>query len=251
MGDFRDVVSNLEKGSFDAVVIDVYDHRGYVKPAYEEPWIHRYLELVRKGGRLLLHCIDPTATLLALNLPIPATVASPLRELLTLRDIAFGAAVEVYIIPLWTTYLVWIGPAPDPISDPLCSPAVAWLDKFLRKRLLPIPALPGDTYSPRSWAPSILGELETAVMQTTFQRMAWLQPLTVQLFDELEKVLRPRAQYSGKDIDDILLNLANLGGRTVLAKHYAVSFLHTLKGDLVAAEKAVEGPPLRFAGWLL
>ncbi len=30
-----------------------------------------------------------------------------------------------------------------------------------------------------------------------------------------------------------------------------MSFLHVLKGDFFAAKNAVEGPPLRFAGWLL
>ncbi len=251
VGDFHDVLDTLEEGSFDAILVDVYDNHGYVKSAYEEPWIHRYFNLLRAGGRLLLHCVDPTAMLLALNLPIPGDLMSPLREWLTLHNTWWGDSVEVYVVPLWTTYLVWFGPAPGPISEPLPNPAATWIDQFFRKRFLPVYALPGDEYRPRSWTFDALTNLEAEVLQTVFRRMPWVEPLTTRMFAELAQVLRPRAPYTIDTIDAIILNMEQRGDRSILATCHAISFLKALKGDFGEALLDSDCLPFRFGGWLL
>ena len=249
-GDFRDVLGTYESRAFDAILVDVYAGQGYVKSAYEEPWMRHYLRLLRPGGRLLLHCIDPTAMLLALNVPVPADLKSPLREWLTLHE-TLEEPVDVYVIPLWTTYLVWFGPAPNPLSSVRLNPAVAWVDQFFRKRLLSISALPGDVYHPESWTPHSLNALESAMLKNVFQRMPWLEPLIASMFRELGRVLRPRAQYTNQTVDEILDSLQQLGEVPVLSKHHAASFLHALKGDFGLASEELNRLPFRFGGWLL
>ncbi len=121
---------DLIKSKYDTIVIDVYDNRGYVDDAYDTEWISNFLKLRKNNGKVLFHCIDFTATLLAANITIPSI---PSFLISMIKRIRLITKEPIYIVPLWSTYLVWIGPYPKKIHSKL--PQIQWVDRFFRSRI--------------------------------------------------------------------------------------------------------------------
>lgn len=137
-GDFRESLRNIYT-DFKTIIVDVYNEQGYVEEAYDTEWIEKYLSLKNKDGILILHCLDILGTLTAAGISIPK-VSTILNSLISsVRKITNE---EIYIVPLWTSYLLWIGPFPERIETNVKE--LKWLDKFFRLRMCSVESLGKD-----------------------------------------------------------------------------------------------------------
>lgn len=159
-GDFRKNIGNINS-KFDLVMVDVYSAVGYVDDAYDIEWIKTFLSKRKSNGRIVFHCVDTVGSLIALGSSIPklpSVLGTMLKRIRALTD------DKIYIIPLWSSYLLWIGEPPFRIKTNKVS--LEWLNRFLLARMIEID-LPEESSMvlPRPWTYTKISENDNVLLK--------------------------------------------------------------------------------------
>ncbi|MBI3660951.1 hypothetical protein HY230_10855 [Candidatus Acetothermia bacterium] len=100
--DARDYVASC-KSHFDAIIVDVYDDKGYVNELYRLPGLKHLLSCLSDRGTLVLHCLDPMMKFRSLG-----SLISPPPESATLRimEEILQLGLQTCIYPSWTSAMI-------------------------------------------------------------------------------------------------------------------------------------------------
>ncbi|GGE69550.1 hypothetical protein [Priestia taiwanensis] len=239
--DFRSGLADI-KSTFDTVIIDVYDEDGYVDDAYDVEWMKTYLSLRKKNGRVVFHCMDLLATLLAAEVPLPTTPTILSTMLHRIRSVTDE---PVYIVPLWSSYLLWIGPPPERIETNI--PHVQWLDSFLCSRMKLVDVSESKSIFSRPWTYTNIAEVNSNVLLELKQSV----PELLERFNTLVEVMGPVLQKPPTD-DQIYSAINSLQGSALCEARniHALSFLYAMLGNWQDSSKGLEEKNLEFLGWL-
>lgn len=239
--DFKEGLLQMQF-KFDTIIIDVYDENGYVDDAYDVEWIENYLSLRKKNGKVVFHCMDIIGSLLAAEVPLPTTptiLSTMLQRIRTVTD------EQIFIVPLWSSYLLWIGPHPNKIETVI--PQVKWLDSFLRYRMNSID-IPDQNISvlSRPWTYTRIEEMN----QCVFLELSKSEPVELERFNDLVQMMSPVLQ--GKSSINQINNIINTLSKSFIdntGSNHALSFLFAMVGNWTDSFKVLEDQHLQFSGW--
>ena len=211
----------LLNSKFDAVIVDVYNNRGYVDDAYDIAYLEKYLNLRTEKGVILLHCLDFMGTILASGLDIPM-FPSVLTTMI--RRIRSLVSEKIFIIPMWSSYLIWVGEPPKQLR--IKSESVNWTDQFFRSRIYEITTVEiGIQNLQKPWTfDKITRSKNDLLMTLTKDNSGKMRKLQF-LLDIMTPVLE---RGDKKEITEAIRLLSSNNYRSV-AKNHMLSFLYALR----------------------
>ena len=239
--DFKEGLSQIHN-QFDTIIIDVYDENGYVDAAYGVKAIETYLSLKKDNGRLVIHCLDILGTLLAAKVPLPTSpsiLSTMIQRIKTLTD------EYIYIVPLWSSYLIWVGPFPESIETE--KKPVKWLDTFLKSRMNKIDLPEGHNISELTapWSYLQLDKINKGI----FIDLNTFAPEELKKINLLLNLMSPilKGNQSQKEIDSIINSLLETNNDASL---HAVSFILATIGNWADAFGVLEDKNLSKPRWM-
>lgn len=123
------------KNKYDAIIIDVYNHKEPINNLYSEVCIQKFKEILNPKGILLFHCIDPTSKYILFDL------ASKNKRIpsfsYTVATLMEGNFKYVYNFPLTTSSLVFVSNEDLDFSKEIeGEKPIRWLNKFFLQRCI-------------------------------------------------------------------------------------------------------------------
>ncbi|MFJ7407635.1 MULTISPECIES: class I SAM-dependent methyltransferase [unclassified Lysinibacillus] len=231
-GDFRNTLQSVHS-DYDTIIVDVYNEQGYVEEAYDSVWIEKYLSLKKKDGIVILHCLDILGTLTAADISVPK-VSTILNSLIS--SVRKLTNEEIYIVPLWTSYLLWIGPVPRRIDTNV--EELNWLDKFFRLRLCQVDILNNDLpVLDTPWSYQRINQVNSSIVES-------LKELDYSEYDKYSNLIKILSNVLQKEptIDEINMSIDMLENLNIGAnpKIHLYSFLLAMKEEWVNAENVLD-----------
>ncbi|WP_226567858.1 class I SAM-dependent methyltransferase [Bacillus stratosphericus] len=239
--DFTEGLSQIHN-NFDTIIIDVYDENGYVDAAYGVEAIKTYLSLKKDNGRMVIHCLDILGTLLAAEVPLPTSssiLSTMIQRIKTVTD------EPIYIVPLWSSYLIWVGPPPKSIETE--KKPVKWLDTFLKSRMIKIDLPEGPNISELAvpWTYLQLEKINKGILLD----LNTFAPEELKKFNILLNLVGPilKVKLSQKEINSIKNSLFEINNDASL---HAASFILATIGNWTDAFGVLEGKKLSNPRWM-
>lgn len=242
--DFRDGVKKLNT-KFDTILIDVYDEKGYVDDAYDTEWIKIFLSLRKEKGRLVFHCMDLTGSFLAAGIPlllIPSVLSTMLKRIRAVTN------ENIYVVPLWSSYLLWIGEPPQKIKSSILP--VQWVDLFFHSRMMPIETIDVNKLEAfsRPWTYERLEENNKSLLFELNRRA----PFLLSKFNHLVQIMEPALQRNStvQELETIIKTLSSsISENDDVSSNHALSFLYAMIRNWSEAFRVLSKQKLEFPGW--
>lgn len=151
----------------------------------------------------------------------------------------------IFIVPLWSSYLIWIGERPKIIETEKAS--VKWLDSFLRSRMSKIDLQEGLFISelPVAWTYLYLESINKGLLSEVHVHA----PEEFKKFTNLPNLMSPilTRTPSHTDITNIMHNLIKINNK---ASIHAASFLSAITKNCDEAINLLDGQTLVTPGWV-
>lgn len=236
--DFRDYLLQVES-RYDTIIVDVYDEKGYVDDAYDTDWIKKYLSLRKNKGKVVFHCMDIIGSIIAANIPVPQTptVLSTMVE--RIRKVTNE---DIYIIPMWSSYLLWVGPPPHNISTE--HKPLKWVDEFFKSRMNKIDKEESIPQLNKPWTYEKLQIVNKSIVDH-------LGNSNRDIYNKFIDIMGPILQnkLTNKQLDQIINQLKETKQNELLDA-YSLSFLYAMREHWAKALETIKGYKLPFAGWV-
>ncbi len=231
-GDFRDTLQNIHS-DFDTIIVDVYNEYGYVEEAYDSKWIEKYLALKKKDGIVILHCLDILGTLTAADISVPKCPTILNSLISSVRKLTND---ELYIVPLWTSYLLWIGPFPKKIETNVAE--LKWLDTFFRLRVCPVDVLDQDLLIlDTPWSYQKLEQVNSSIVESLKEQDCTEYNKYSNFIKILSNVLQKEPTIDKINLSLDMLEKINIDSN---AKIHLYSFLLAMKEEWIMAEDVLD-----------